>query len=93
MAPHLISLILLATEVLYVLIIINAILHWVPQAQWHPIGSFLYGITEPLVKPFRAFIPIVHIDRYYLDLSPLAALAAVWVLRAVLIMLVMLLFH
>jgi len=62
--------------VLWVLILINVLLSWIPTAQWHPLGRFLLAITEPLLKPFRRLIPPIRVsDSIGLDLTPIIAIA------------------
>jgi len=66
--------------VLWVMILINVVLSWLPSAQWHPLGRFLIAVTEPLLKPFRRLIPPIRVsDRVGLDLTPIIAIAILYV--------------
>ncbi|MHB0936310.1 MAG: YggT family protein [Armatimonadota bacterium] len=66
--------------VLWVMILVNVVLSWIPTAQWHPLGRFLLAVTEPLLKPFRRLIPPVRIsDNVGLDLTPIIAIAVLYV--------------
>lgn len=65
-----------AITVLTILIIIRALLSWVPNS-WvpnlvdprGPIAEFLYTVTEPILGPIRSLMP-----RMMIDLSPLIAI-------------------
>ena len=60
------------------LIIIRALISWVNPDAYNPIVQFLYKTTEPLLAPFRRFIPVYTIG---IDLSPIFALIFVWFLK------------
>jgi len=60
------------------LIIIRALLSWVSPDPFNPIVRFLYGVTEPLLEPFRRIIPGHMIG---IDLSPIFALLFIWFLK------------
>ena len=50
-------------EFLNITLIARIILSWLPHNRFHPLISFIYHITEPLLKPFRNMIdPIQGID-------------------------------
>ena len=57
----------------FFLIIASVILSWVGQRMRHPIIPLVYQLTEPVLKPFRKFIPPIA----GIDLSPLIALIAI----------------
>ena len=52
------------------MIIIGAFLSWVSPDPSNPVVQTIYGISEPLVSPFRRFIPSLG----GLDFSPWIAL-------------------
>ncbi len=57
------TLIYFVFEILNLVLIIRIILSWIPHNRYHPIISFIYDITEPILKPFRNMIdPIQGID-------------------------------
>lgn len=60
------------------LVIIRALLSWVSPDPFNPIVRFLYGVTEPLLAPFRRIIPGHMIG---IDLSPIFALIFIWFLK------------
>jgi YggT family protein len=66
---------LLATLLItyFFLIIANVILSWVAGRARHPVVPLVYQLTEPVLRPFRRFIPPIA----GLDLSPLFALIAI----------------
>lgn len=65
---------------LWVMILINVVLSWIPSAQWHPLGRFLLSITEPLLKPFRRLIPPLKVSGSIgLDLTPIIAIALLFI--------------
>lgn len=56
-----------------VLIIVSVILSWFGGRARHPIVPLIYQLTEPVLRPFRKFIPPIA----GIDLSPLFALIAI----------------
>jgi len=50
----------------------QAILSWIAPHGGDPLNRLLYGLTRPVLRPFRKFIPPVG----GLDLTPLAAIIA-----------------
>ncbi len=57
----------------------RAIVSWLPIDRYHPAIQFLDSITEPIIAPFRRFIPPIGM----LDLSSLVALIAIQILQSV----------
>ena len=53
-----------------IIIIIGALLSWVSPDPSNPVVQAIYGISEPLLKPFRRFVPLIG----GLDISPIFAL-------------------
>jgi len=51
-------------------IVIGALLSWVSPDPSNPLVQAIYGISEPLLRPFRKFVPLLG----GLDLSPIVAL-------------------
>jgi YggT family protein len=54
----------------YLVIIVGVLLSWVSPDPSNPIVQAIYGISEPLLRPFRRFVPLLG----GLDFSPLIAL-------------------
>ena len=53
-----------------IVIIIGALLSWVSPDPYNPVVQAIYGISEPLLRPFRRFVPLLG----GLDISPIFAL-------------------
>ena len=54
----------------YLVIIAGVLLSWVSPDPSNPIVQAIYGISEPLLRPFRRFVALLG----GLDFSPLIAL-------------------
>ena len=52
------------------IIIIGALLSWVSPDPSNPVVQIIYGISEPLLMPFRRLLPLLG----GLDISPILAL-------------------
>jgi YggT family protein len=61
-------------------ILVSVLLSWVSPSPYNPVVQTIYGISEPLLAPFRRIIPPIA----GLDLSPLAALFCFQILGGVL---------
>ena len=73
------GLILLAINVLIWIIIIDAILSWIPSVdRRNQMVVLLRAITEPIYRPIRKMIPPNRTG--YIDLSPLIAVVGLQVL-------------
>jgi YggT family protein len=70
----------LLLQVFWWLIIARAILSWFDPMYRNPISQFLFRVTEPILAPIRAAIPV----RTFIDFSPLVALLFIWLLQSVL---------
>ncbi|PWG61976.1 YggT family protein [Spiribacter halobius] len=71
------ELIELLLNVYLVAIIVRAILSWVNPDGYNPAATVLISLTEPVLRPFRQVIPMPG----GIDLSPLAALLAIQVVK------------
>ena len=60
------------------IVIIAALVSWVSPDPRNPIVRFLWGVTEPLFRPFRRLIPPSRTGG--IDLSPLLVLAIIYLL-------------
>ena len=69
-------------EILWWLIVIRALLSWVSPDPSNPIVQFIERVTEPVLAPFRAWIPAYKIG---LDLSPLFAILLIYFLKIFLV--------
>lgn len=69
-------------EIYWWLIVARALLSWVSPDPSNPIVQFLERATEPILAPFRAWIPAYKIG---LDLSPMFALMLIYFLKIFLV--------
>ncbi len=65
---------------LWWIVIIAALISWVNPDPRNPIVRFLWGITEPLFRPFRRIVPPSRMGG--IDLSPLFVLAILYLLMS-----------
>jgi YggT family protein len=75
----LVGLLQLAVSGLTALLVVYAVLSWVPGAS-PMLLDLISRLAEPLVRPFRRFIPLIG----GVDLSPLAAIVVLQVIAIVL---------
>ncbi len=75
------ELINLTLTVYLITIIAQAILSWVGPATHNPVSGLLYSINEPVLRPFRRFIPAIS----GIDLSPLVAIITIQLLKFLLV--------
>ena len=52
------------------MIVIGALLSWVSPDPSNPVVQAIYGVSEPLLSPFRRYIPLLG----GIDISPIVAL-------------------
>jgi YggT family protein len=73
---------------LYIIIILGRfLLSWLPLRSGtvtYRIYSFLYDASEPYLRLFRPILPLIRFGNAALDLSPVAGLAVLIVLRLIL---------
>ncbi|CAH2029912.1 YggT family protein [Trichlorobacter ammonificans] len=63
------------------ILIATVLLSWVNPDPYNPIVNFLYRVTEPVLSRIRRHLPAFG----PMDLSPLVAFAAIYVLQIVLL--------
>jgi YggT family protein len=61
------------------ILLASVIISWVNADPYNPLVSFIYRITDPLLKRIRRYMP----DTGMLDFSPLVAFALIYVLQIV----------
>jgi YggT family protein len=74
LALAVIELLKLALHIYIFGIIILAVLSWVAPDTYNPIVVLVHQLTEPVLRPFRRLLPPMA----GLDLTPLVALVALW---------------
>ncbi len=77
----LISLIELLFALYTLAIIARVLISWLRVDPYHPAIQFLYRITEPLLAPLRARIPLMGM----VDVSPMVALLILWIAERLII--------
>ncbi|HEY7113930.1 MAG TPA: YggT family protein [Thermoanaerobaculia bacterium] len=70
--------VLYALQALQWVVIIAALISWVNPDPRNPIVRFLYGVTEPLFRPFRRLLPPGRTGG--IDLSPIFVLLVIFLL-------------
>ncbi|HUV05222.1 MAG TPA: YggT family protein [Armatimonadota bacterium] len=75
----------LAINALIALIIVRAVLSWIPEVTWRYRGitRWVERITEPVLQPFRRLVPPHKTGG--LDISPVLAIIALGIVRQVVI--------
>jgi uncharacterized protein YggT (Ycf19 family) len=76
------TLINLAFDAAYILIVIRAFLTYLPHNRYHPIIKPAYDMTEPLLSIIRKGLPPEKIG---LDASPFIAIVLLYMLQQVLL--------
>ncbi|NLD92065.1 MAG: YggT family protein [Fibrobacter sp.] len=61
----------LAFRLYELILVVRVILSWVQIQSRHPLVTFVYSVTEPLLAPIRKLLPT---DKIGIDLSPLILL-------------------
>lgn len=72
------------------LIVIRVILSWLSPNSSNGFTDLVYGLTEPILRPFRVLIPMGNLR---FDLSPMVAYVFFLILRRVLFMVLGLIFR
>lgn len=84
MGLFLASLITIIVNCISVLLLLYALLSFTPLEPWHPVRRFIEQLAEPIVRPFRSFIPPVGM----FDLSVMIAMLIIQVVGRILVQLV-----
>ncbi|HIJ95340.1 MAG TPA: YggT family protein [Desulfuromonadales bacterium] len=61
------------------ILLASVVISWVNADPYNPLVNFVYRVTEPLLSRIRRHMP----DTGMLDLSPLVAFAAIYVLQII----------
>ncbi len=61
------------------LILGRVILSWLPQYRYSQVGQFIYGITDPVMRPIQNLIPPLGM----IDISPIIAIIALQILQTI----------
>ncbi len=68
----------LTLQLIWIILLISVILSWLAQG-YNPAAAFIHSISEPILRPFRRFIPPIS----GLDLSPMVALLLIYAVNIV----------
>lgn len=66
------------------LIFVRIILSWFPNLQSNQLAEMVFGITEPILAPFKRLLPATGM----MDFSPMIAIISLVVLQQILLSLV-----
>ncbi|MCW8825923.1 MAG: YggT family protein [Gammaproteobacteria bacterium] len=76
------ELVSMAFSIFIFAIIIQVIISWInPAGHYNPVGAVLRSLTEPMLRPARRYIPPIS----GIDLSPLAALMVLQLLKMLIV--------
>ena len=67
-------------------ILVRIILSWVPLHSGtasYRLYSILYDVTEPYLRLFRRFLPLVRFGNAALDLSPIVGLVVLFIVQQI----------
>ena len=62
-------------------IIFRALISWVNPDPYNPIVQFLHRTTEPVLVPIRHGLIRIFKREFWIDVSPIIAILAIWVLQ------------
>ncbi len=63
------------------ILLASVVVSWVNADPYNPIVNFIYRVTEPVLRRIRRHMP----DTGMLDLSPLVAFAAIYLLQIIIL--------
>ena len=81
---NLVGLIETALSIYSFAILLRIILSWVPLRSGtlsYRLFSILYDVTEPYLRLFRRYLPLVRFGNAALDLSPIVGLAVLFIVQ------------
>jgi len=69
-------------QVYIFIILIRAILPWIPHSRFSPLIAPIYVFTDPVLNPIRRGLPPMRIG---IDASPFVAIILLWLLQQLII--------
>ena len=72
-------------RLLQLLVFARVIISWIPVNRYHPVVRFIYNVTEPMLRPFRA---VVRVGPGGVDFSPMILLVVLFVAEQLVVSLV-----
>jgi len=61
---------------LQLLVLARVIISWVPSVRYHPLAQWITSVTDPMLRPFRAMVPV---GAGGVDFSPMILLIVLWI--------------
>jgi len=74
---YIISIVGLFFQVYIILIVVRALISWIPHNPFNPVITFITDVTEPVLAPIRKGLPPNSLG---LDASPIIAIIFLWLL-------------
>ena len=71
-------------QILYLLLFIRIMLSWIPHDPHHKVITFIYGATEPILRPFQSIFPASGLGG--IDISPIFAFIAIGMVKKLIFM-------
>lgn len=68
-------------QALNLLLLVRALMSWVNPDPYNPIVRFIYQLTEPILAPFRRFVPPVGM----LDVSFIVAILCLYLAQGIIV--------
>jgi YggT family protein len=62
-------------------IIFRALISWVNPDPYNPVVLFLHRSTEPVLNPIRHWLIRIFRREMWMDISPIIAIFAIWILQ------------
>jgi len=66
------------------MILARCVISWMSISRQHPLCQLIERMTEPILVPIRKLMPPIRSGYGQLDLSPMIALIALWLIRGIL---------
>ena len=71
-------------SVYWVILLVRILSSWFPIPPSGPVAtaiSFIYGVTEPVLRPLRNVLPPIRLGAVALDLSPIIVFIVIGILQ------------
>jgi len=78
------AIICILLSVYWVILLIRILSSWFPVPPSGPVAtaiSFIYGVTEPVLRPLRNVLPPIRLGAVALDLSPIIVFIVIGILQ------------
>ena len=80
-STYLVTFINILFDLMFFAILARVLLSWMPSEGASKVKSLLHDVTEPILGPFRSFIPKIGM----IDISPIAAIIVLDIVRTLLL--------